>query len=361
MRKNNRSSNDATRNGAEIVRLDEVEPKSVDWLWPGHIPTGMLTIISGDPGVGKSYLTNAIDAMVSTGRSWPGTNESLSSGPGSVVMLNAEDSLEHTVVPRLIASGADLSRIRAVSGVRTRESHTTHFCLGRDIDVLRGAITEIEECRLVVIDPVSAYLGNLDANRNEEVRGVLAPLARLAEENGVAIVLVSHLTKSAQGVPAIYRTLGSIAFLATARAAFQVDRDPNDDEWRILFPAKCNIGPELDGIRFRIVDGIDGPTVAFDSKPYRVSPDYLRGTIPHKKPGPKPEVREEAVEWLRRLLAEGPVDAKDVFERGEAEAFGAKMLRSAKNELPVSVEKVGVRWVWRLEAPPPEKPFAEDD
>ncbi|MCA9306583.1 MAG: AAA family ATPase, partial [Phycisphaerales bacterium] len=146
-----------------LVRMSDVRPVPLRWLWPDRVPLGKLTLIAGDPGRGKSLLTIDIAARITTGRAFPdGTH--CSHGPGGVLFISAEDDLGDTVRPRLDAAGADASRVMAMQGVSCagREEHVTL----RDLDAISQALDALEDARLIVIDPISAYLGDADDHKN---------------------------------------------------------------------------------------------------------------------------------------------------------------------------------------------------
>jgi hypothetical protein len=195
-----------------------------------------------------------------------------------VVLLSAEDGVADTIRPRLDAAGADVTRIVALEAIRAvsgtgRESART-FDLSRDLPALESAIRSVEGCRLVVIDPVTAYLGGVDSHKNAEIRGLLAPLGAIAERHRVAVVAVTHLNKSGGG-PAIYRAMGSLAFAAAARAAWAVSKDKDDPRRRLLLPIKNNIAPDTGGLAYRIEPlGVGGcPVVAWEPDAVNVSAD----------------------------------------------------------------------------------------
>jgi len=200
----------------EVIRLADVSPEQVEWLWPGRIAVGKLTVLAGNPGLGKSLATLDIAARVSVGKCWP-DNRWEQQPIGGVVLLSAEDDLGDTIRPRLDAHGADVTRIVALKSIKGADGagdYNRLFDLSRDLEHLRAAIGTVENCRLIVVDPISAYLGKTDSHKNSDVRGVLSPLADLAAETRVAILAVSHLRKG-EGA-AIYRTMGSLAFVAAA-------------------------------------------------------------------------------------------------------------------------------------------------
>src|ERR1700738_2594341 len=174
----------------------EIAPKRIDFTWAGRIARGKHTAIAGEPGDGKSQLSVYIAATVSRGGEWPCSE---GRAPiGNVIILNAEDGADDTVVPRLIAAGADLNRIHIVSAVSQGTVLRT-FNLQGDLALLEQKITEIRDVALVIIDPISSYMGKTDSHKNADVRGALEPLSEMAERLQVAILSITHFSKSGTG------------------------------------------------------------------------------------------------------------------------------------------------------------------
>ncbi len=196
-----------------MIRALDLEPREVNWLWSCRVPLGMMTMFAGDPKLGKSYVTLAMAAALSRGLPLPLSQRP--NRPASTILMSAEDDPARTIVPRLTAAGADLSRVHILESVVRANGDEALPTLRTDVNAIMSAATKLGDCRLVVIDPVSAYLKGVNDNRNAVLRGVLMPLKRLAERLGAAVVLVSHLTKggSANGK---HRVLGSIAYVAPA-------------------------------------------------------------------------------------------------------------------------------------------------
>lgn len=234
-----------------LVCMSDVEPRPVTWLWPGRIATGRITLAVGMPGAGKSYLTCDLASRVSTGSPWPDGGKCQR---GSVIFITAEDDPHDTIRPRLDAHGADVSRIHLLSGVLQTEKGETKeliFTLA-DIDILGQALESIDDCRLVVIDPIGSFLGGrCDAHRDNEVRAVLAPIGKLAEQHGAAVLTVAHRRKSG-GTTADDTALGSRAFTGIARSVWHLYRDTENRNRRLLLPGKCNLSVEQDGLAFSI-------------------------------------------------------------------------------------------------------------
>jgi hypothetical protein len=228
------------------------------WLWPGRIALDSLCVIAGDPGLGKSVLTLDIAAHASRGAPWP--DESGFAPVTSVLLMSAEDDFVNTIRPRLVAAGADLSRVIALKGiVEGRENAPSRMLdISQDLEALQDSIEAVPPPRLLVIDPISAYLGAVSENANAEVRSLLRPLAEMAASTETAIVLVSHLRK-AKG-SSLYRIIGSIAFAAVARSALVVQRvkDIGKQERRLV-PVKCNLEVTRTALRFRVEKHPDYP------------------------------------------------------------------------------------------------------
>ncbi len=232
-----------------------------------------------------------------------------------------------------------------------------------DIKRLEHAISEIGDVSLVVIDPVSAYLGNGDSHNNAEVRALLAPLSDMASRQNVAIVLVSHLNKGgAGGGEALMRVTGSLAFVAAARAAFIVAKDPEDEERRLFIPAKNNIAKDVGGLAFRIESatigtGIETSRVKWEPSPVNglTADEILRQPDPEEK-----GARDEAKAFLTELLKDAPMSSKDVFTNARGAGVAERTLRRAAQELGVKKEKLGMveGWMWSL--PPKMAKSAED-
>lgn len=327
-----------------VVRLCDVKPEPVRWLWRGRIAIGKLTIISGDPGLGKSFLSCDLAARVSTGRGWP--DDVLSNAPlGGVVMLNCEDDLADTIRPRLDKHGADVTKIVALAGVRDplNDDRERQFNLARDLPALERAVRDMGDCRLVVIDPLTAYLGDKhDSHKAADVRSLLAPLAALAAKYGVAVVGISHLNKGSGA--AMYRTMGSLAFVAAARAVWCVTKDQENPTRRLFLPVKNNLGNDLTGLAYSIVDGV----VAWESDPIEVSADDAMD--PDAEDAPRTE-RAAATAWLRGELIPGtPAAAKIILSDAREHGISERQLRRAASRLGVVIAKTSMRggWTWTL-------------
>jgi RecA-family ATPase len=272
-------------------RLSDINARPVSWLWQGRIARGKVSIIAGNPGLGKSQITASIAAIVTTGGRWPLDRSQCTKG--DVVFLSAEDDPADTLRPRLEAAGANLHHVHVMDAVASGytgegQQQNRAFSLQRDLRALSVKLAELGDVAAVVIDPIAAYLGDVDSHRNAEVRALLAPLSELAAQHGTAIIGVSHLNKSA-GTEALMRVTGSLAFVAAARAAYLVAQDPENPARRLFLPMKNNIGPDSAGLAFRIeaatVQSLAGPLqtslVVWDSEPVTTTADeVMRRQVP---------------------------------------------------------------------------------
>lgn len=342
--------------------MADIESVPVRWLWPGRIARGKLTVVAGMPGLGKSQITASMAAIVTCGGLWPVDRSR--AGSGSVIFLTAEDDAADTLRPRLEAAGAVLTRVYVLDAVRAADREGRPFERGfdltRDPDALADLIDTIGDVRLVVIDPITAYLGATDSHRNAEVRAVLAPLAALAAKYDVAVVAVSHLNKSG-GADALSRVTGSLAFVAAARAAFIVAKDPADPDRRLFLPVKNNIGPDGDGLAYRIeaatVGDIHTSQVAWGSERVTMTAGEALAAVEsqggERGDDDAPQL-VEAEEWLQGALAAGPVASKELKRLARADGIAWRTVERAKKSLGVRARKHGndakAWWVWELPA-----------
>jgi hypothetical protein len=289
--------------------------------------------------------------------------------PGGVLFLTAEDDPADTLRPRLEAAGADLTRVRIIDGVirgytGDGSSKSCTFSLEDDLQALGAKLAELGTVAVVVIDPISAYLGDTDSHKNADVRGLLAPLGELAARHNVAIIGVSHMSK-ALGAKALMRVNGSLAFVAAARAAYLVTADPKDKTRRLFLPMKNNLGPDATGLAFRIegatVDSVAGclatSRVVWDSEAIPMTADEAMQTENTQR---STSAVDEAADWLRETLTEGPRPATGIFELAAVEGIGKKTLRRAREQLGIKPIKLGMKdgWIWSL---PPKVPKTAED
>ncbi len=325
---------------AVISLLADVVPEKVTWLWRGYIPVGKLTIIEGDPGLGKSTASLDLAARVSTGTAMPdGTPTEL----GGVVVLSLEDGLADTIVPRLIAAGADLTRCISLDGIR--ENGKERLPTIEDIVAIRESCEAIG-AKLVIIDPLMGFLSSKKNSwRDQDMRSALGPLAKLAEEMGVAVVLIRHLNKAAGG-QAIYRGGGSIGISGAARAALLIAKDPEDSNRRVMACVKTNLAKDPPSLAYSIEAVGEHSRIVWGGFS-ALSADAL--LVAAGSPEEQTALGE-AKDFLRELLAAGPVEAKAIQRQARGAGISDKTLHRAKNALGVLAKKEGFHsgWQWNL-------------
>lgn len=331
------------------VCLADVEAEAVRWAWPGWLAVGKLHVFDGDPGMGKSTLLAALAASVTAGQPWPDGSPVPDGARGGVVVLTAEDDPATTIRPRMEAAGADVARVSVVAMAPTLDGAGRIPSFPADTDLI------LEECRrvgarLLLVDPVTAYLGDVNSHRDSDVRGALAPLAAAAETAGVAGVLVRHLNKSAGG-SALYRGGGSIAFAGLARVVWVAGRDPRDQDRRALAVSKNNLAPFPESLGYELVS----------AGPFKVGKVRWLGPLPLSaddlvRPATADAVtpaQDAAADFLLTALAEGPRAVRELFEEAGAAGISEQTLKRAKRRLGAKTNKRGGvgepgGWFWSL-------------
>jgi hypothetical protein len=281
--------------------------------------------------------------------------------------MSAEDGIEDTIVPRLMAAGANLTRVRIVAAATKMDgTGRKTFSLKTDVDLLEELARKTGSVRVIIVDPISAYMGGADGNGNVETREVLEPLAEMANRLKIAVVAVTHLNKGGAGNQnALNRFAGSIAFVAAARAAFAVIEDPDDGERRLLLQAKSNLGKKCDGLAFRleqrlVAGDIVSSNIMFEGEYVSASIDEALNAS-EGRGGEKHTSKEEAASFLQTVLAGGALPVLQLqSEAREAGLLGPespisqnKAFRSARKDLGIVPQRQGGmgangQWVWGL-------------
>jgi hypothetical protein len=339
----------APRPRYKLLRTADVTCRPVAWLWRPRVPRGMLSLMAGDPKLGKSLVLIAMAAAISRGFAHPGGDPP--DGPGSVILLSAEDDPSRTIVPRLKAAGADLSKVHILESVFLDDGSEALPSLRTDIEIIEQAITQLGDCRMVGIDPVSAYLGGIDDHKNSEVRGLLAPLKSLAERTEVAVPLVSHLNKGV-GTNGKHRVMGSLAYVGTCRANFLFVRDAADPTGRrvLMLDNGCNLAADVPTLAYRIQDRGGGPAVEWEAEPVNITAEQaLAAQVDRQN---KNGDRSKCDEWLREALASGPVATSEILRLGVEAGFSKTALERAKSRIGASSDRDGFgrggTWFWTL-------------
>lgn len=324
---------------AERVRLADVQPTSVEWLWRGYVPLGKLTLVEGDPGLGKSTVLLDLAARASVGGTTP-TGEPLA--VLDTLLVTAEDDASDTIRPRLDRAGGDPARIH----------HVSSLTLPDDVDELRRHVAETG-AKLIVVDPIVAHLRDGVRTENDhQVRRALAPVVDVAGEFGCAAIAVRHLRKG-EG-PALYRGGGTIGFAGLARSVLAVARDPDDEDRAVLASTKVNVARRPASLAYRLV--ADGPfdiaRVAWEGESDH-SAESLIGTGQGIER--RPTKIQQMADSIRRVVVQagGEIAAKDANDALDAEGWtlnSNSLITSARQRAGVESYQpnIGAPWLWRL-------------
>jgi hypothetical protein len=370
------------------VNLADVRPLEMTWFWPNRIPAGMLSLLVGDPGASKSFLSLYMAAKATTGGLWP---DGTPVGEACNVLLFAgEDDPARTIVPRLQANGANLSRIALFNA-----SGSDAFDMDRDLPRLESRLREDPDCRLVIIDPITGYMGDANQNSHAEVRRPLMRVRDVAERTGVTILGLSHLNKKVD-IGMAHRTIGSVAFTAVPRAVWGVAADrengrmgcahaeqapdsclqtpasnnqsqapdsrrltpshhspypPHDSRnapmpiKRYFFPLKDNLCIEPDAMEYRIVGG----SLEFIG---RRSARDVEDQLTQKHTGGRVSAEKDAVaEWLTERIGKDSVPSADIIKEAEEKGFSRTTLQRTANEIGIVKRRsvaLNNRYVWEI-------------
>lgn len=333
-----------------LVTLADVEPQEVDWLWQNRIPVGRITLLVGAPGTGKSFLTCDLAARVSMGLSFPDGSPCV---VGDIILLSGEDDPADTIRPRLDAHGANVDRVHILTGRRrTGDQDDRELSISlQDLDAIELALQKQPGTRLLVVDPIGSYLGrDVDAHRDNEIRSVLAPLAALAKEYGVALLVVAHRRKDSKG-SADSAALGSVGIPGIARSVWHLSKAPGAPDKRLFLPGKQNLAAEPTGLSFRLVGEGTAARVTWDSEPVHMTADEALAAEQAQQPqprGPKPVKEEQAREWLRNFRGGGAHPAKEVRDSAELAGFAARTIQRAAKTIGIRQERdqLGGSWTW---------------
>jgi putative DNA primase/helicase len=334
-------------NGVILVCGNDLTPEPVRWLWPGWLALGKLHILAGAPGQGKTTIAIAMAATVTIGGRWP---DGTRCEPGNVLIWSGEDDPADTLLPRLLAAGADRARCHFVIGTRI-DGAIQSFDPARDMAALERMAQQIGGIKLLIVDPVvSAVAG--DSHKNTEVRRALQPLVDLASRLNAAALGISHFSKGGAGADPASRVVGSIAFTAVARVvlvAAKVKSEEGEDR-RILARGKSNIGPDDGGFEYHIdqaepLPGIHASVIAWGAAVAGTARELL-----HEPDGQDSEGKtavDAAADFLRQALAEGTTPANTVKAEAASAGVSWASVRRAADSLGVKKQKGdGGAWYW---------------
>jgi hypothetical protein len=328
--------------GLTLIEAASIKPEPIRWLWPGWLARGKLHVLAGAPGTGKTTIALHLAACVSSGKQLPSGHPPIR---GNVIIWSGEDDPADTLQPRLLAAGADLSRIRYVGEV-TQNGQRFAFDPARDVDKLAAASALLGNVALIIVDPLVSAIGG-DSHKNAEVRRGLAPLVELAAKLGAALIGITHYSKGTAGRDPLERVTGSVAFGALARVVFGtvVQEQEEGQPRKLMFArAKSNIGPDGGGYMYGVEQvpvlgypGLDASRVVWGAPVEGTPRELLAEAEPD---GDQSEARD-AAGWLQELLMDGPRAVKEVRREGDNAGFAWRTLQRAMRTAGVESKRGG--------------------
>ena len=341
--------------GVVLVNGSTLTPQPVRWLWQYWLALGKLHILAGAPGQGKTTIALAAMATVTIGGRWP---DGTRCEPGNVLMHSSEDDAADTLLPRLLAAGADPARCYFVEATRIN-GELQAFDPARDMAALELQAQIIGGIKLLVVDPiVSAVAG--DSHKNTEVRRALQPLVDLASRLDAAVLGISHFSKGGAGSDPASRVVGSIAFTAVARVVLVAAKVKSEDgeDRRILARGKSNIGPDDGGFEYLIdqveaLPGIQASRIAWGKAVEGSARELLTDPADKDEPSGQSDAND-AVDLLRGELSDVCWTPCEVCTQPLKDAgFSKKQIWAASKKLGVKRQKAGMNggWEWRLRDP----------
>ena len=332
-------SEEGTVEGPRVVRLGDVEPEPVHWLWDGYVARGKVNLLADDPGLGKSWATLDLATRVTVGGETPDRQHIMEQG--SVVLLTAEDGLADAVRPRIDAQGGDAQMVNVLEGIIDVGGHDRLPTLVENIDHL-GQVVISTKAHLVIVDPLNAYIGRADSHNDAQIRRALTPLAKMADRTGAAVLVVMHLNQATLQ-PALYRVQGSIGYVGAARSVLLVVRDKTDPAMRVIVPIKSNLSVEMPAVAFTITKE---PALAWRGV-VEVDVAELLAT--------EQGARKAARKLLQVILSDGGVPQQDVLKEARECDISEATLRRAAKDMNVQSARIGKagrqgggHWIWSL-------------
>ncbi len=360
---------------------DEIPSKKINWLWEGKIPLGKITLFAGNPDNGKSLASTSVAAICTQGDQFPESTER--NEPADVLLLLGEDDLEDTAVPRLRAAQAAMKRIHFLEAVRPVNEENREVRLDLDIPAIEKQLKQNSNIRLVIIDPISNYLGEVSMMQEQDVRSILIPLKRTAEKFNVAIVIIMHLNKK-NDLDAISRVGGAMAFIGVARCSWLFARNVSEpegegeeakeqptekkpDTFSMLRIKNNLVSYSRAGLSYSIavrpvsIDGehIHTPYVVWGTA-VKGSADDALNTRRHsdsatsRVPGRPADKLQQAIRWLEAALQDGqPHESKKLIDAAKhaVPRIPRDNLDRAYGAMPGHVKPFpkGKAWYWQLE------------
>lgn len=340
-----------------VTPASQISPRPVRWGWEDRLPAAHVGLIPGREGIGKSLFLIWLTAQITRG-TLPGM---FYGTPRWVFYAATEDSWAQTIVPRLIAAGADLELVGRVEVEDIQTSMRIELTLPRHCELLASEVKQ-REVAMIALDPLMSVVDRaVDTYNDREMRTVLEPLARLADDTGCMIVGLAHFNKSATDDP-LNLVTGSRAFTAVVRAIVAIVRDPDSDNGEcVISQVKNNLGRlDLPNLTYQVISA----TVETDEGDAKVgrlhftgeSTRSVRDILADAGNGAERTERAECAEWLRQALAAGPCRTREIESDAEnVQGYSKRTLVRARKLLGVQAEQLATgskgRNEWWLSLP----------
>ncbi len=333
--------------GIEVLSARDIKPEPISWLWRDWLARGKVHLLAGLPGQGKTTIAMSLCATVSGGGAWP---DGTVCEPGNVLIWSAEDDLSDILAPRLKAAG-HLDRCYFITGTR-KNGELRSFDPAKDMKEIERYVQVIGDVKLLVLDPIVTIVAG-DSNNNTDVRRGLQPLVDFAMRWDTAVLGLTHLSKGSTVVDPALRVIGSVGFIAVARAVFLAQKLPrgNGTEKGIFVKAKANAAASDGGFAYEIEQVDLGQSIETTrilwGEPLKGSALELLEMVSDSN---QDRAENALLESLRTILKNGPVPAGTVFESLSGCGFSVGQIKRASVKLEVKKDKQGMvgPWVWSL-------------
>jgi putative DNA primase/helicase len=338
-----------------LSRASDIVPEAISWLWPGWLPAGKLSILAGQPGCGKTTIAISLTAAISKGGEWPDGTKCAK--PGNVLIWTGEDGLADTLVPRLLAAGADCTRVYFVESVTNEIGELQPFDPSRDVSILAERIEQIGGASLLVVDPIISVV-NGDSHKSGDVRKSLQPLIDLGAAHGCAILGITHFSKGSKGSSPTERILGSQAFGAAARMILIAGKDDSSDR-RIFAKSKCNIAGDTGGFEYAVetldaLEGVASSRIAWGEPIDGSAKEILRELEADEQEQHDVSDQQSQFDRARTILFEWLtpfMSTKEMKAAAQAEGFSWRTIERAKSAEIAAGNKIravkhGKEWGW---------------
>lgn len=331
----------------QIVNMATIQAQAINWLWSGWLPLGKLTILAGAGGCGKTNLLLALIATITTSGIFP--DGSKCTDTGKVLIYSTEDDPNDTLLPRLIANGADLSKIDFIAGRINDKGEREPFDPTKDLPLLNAYAEQNPDIKLLMIDPIISAVGG-DSNKATDVRRSLQVVVDFAQKFNCAVVGITHFAKGTSGSSPADRIIGSQAFTALARMVWSAAKR-EDEEDCILVRAKSNISTLDGGIRYQIepetvLDNIETTKTAWLGTIEGSAKELLNEAESSEHSGSTVDLAKEFLIDLLSTVEKMP--ASEVQTEAKNAGYSVASIRRAKDNLNIKPFKEGSAWYWKL-------------